>query len=170
MSAIGSIGSDSESLLAQRLQNLRVSQSSADREAQRKAELEDALKAAGASADQLPDLEKQIQSAVQSTQPNGGDSTDRRAAIRDAIDSVLKKNGLDSAKFEAQMKAQHTGGHRHHRHGGATQAAGATQTSGPAQASGATDTKSAEPLSPADPAAAGTTSSFTNPVPLDVLA
>ena len=134
MSAIASIGSDPQALLAQRLQSLRVDQDSADRAAQRKAELESALKAAGADATKLPDLEKQIQDAVQSAQQNATGSTDSRTAVRDAINNVLKQNGIDPAKFEAQMKAQHTGGHKHHRHSGVAQTGGATSATSQEQA------------------------------------
>ena len=125
MSAISSIGSDPQALLAQRLQSLRVEQDSEDRAAQRKAELESALKAAGADPAKLADLEQQLQDAVQSAQQSASGSTDPRTAVRDAIENVLNQNGIDPAKFEAEMKAQHTGGHRRHRHGGVAQTGGA---------------------------------------------
>jgi hypothetical protein len=128
MSAISSIGSDPQALLAQRLQSLRVNQDSADHAAQREAEFESALKAAGADPAKLPDLEKQIQDAVQSAQQSASGSTDSRTAVRDAINNVLKQNGIDPAKFEAQMKAQHTGGHRHHPHRGVAPTGGAAST------------------------------------------
>ena len=126
MSAISSIGSDPQALLAQRLQSLQVNQDSADRAAQRKAEFESALKAAGADPAKLPDLEKQIQDAVQAARQNAASSPDSCTAVRDAVDRVLKQNGIDPAKFEAQMKAQHTGGHKHRRHVGAAQTGSAT--------------------------------------------
>jgi len=128
MSAISSIGSDPQALLAQRLQSLRVNQDSADRAAQRKTDLESALKAAGADPAKLPELEQQIQDAVEKARQNTGGSTDPRTAIQDAVNKVLSDNGLDPAKFDAQMKAQHAGGPRHHRHRGVAQTGSAAGT------------------------------------------
>ncbi len=158
MSAISSIGSDPQALLAQRLQSLQVNQDSADRAAQRKAEFESALKAAGADPTKLTDLEKQIQDAVQSAQQSASGSTDSRTAVRDAINNVLKQNGVDPAKFEAQMKAQHTGGHKHHRQRGV------------AQTGGAASATPQEPSQPVQPVATAPASSSANATALNVVA
>ena len=125
MSAISGVGLDPQAMLTQELQRLRAGQNSTDRAAQRKAELESALKAAGADPAKLPELEQQIQDAAQKASQSTEASTDPRTAIQDAVNKVLSDNGLDPAKFDAQMKAQHAGGHRHHPHGGGAQAGSA---------------------------------------------
>lgn len=126
--AVSSISPDSQVLLAQRLKDAQTQQDTAARAAQRKADLDSALQAAGADPTKLADLEQQIAEAVQKAREQSGSSTDPRTAIRDAINGVLTQNGLDPAKFDAQMKTLRATGHRHRHGGGLIQPASATTT------------------------------------------
>ena len=119
MSSVGSTGSDVTSATAQ----LRAYASDTNAQAKRKAAMDAALTAAGADPSKLPDLEKQIQAAVQSSRKNSDGTSDPKTAVGDAVNSVLKQNGLDPAKFDAQMASQRAG-HHHRRHG----AGGASST------------------------------------------
>jgi hypothetical protein len=58
---------------------------------------------------------------------------------------VLKQNGIDPAKFEAQMKAQHAGGHRHRHRRGVAQSGDSAQGQQPQPAAGASTNGPADP-------------------------
>jgi hypothetical protein len=83
-----------------------------------KSNFEAAAKAAGVEASKIPDLENQVQDAVQGVLKNGSAGGDQRQAVQNAIDGVLKNNGVDPAKFKSAMKSQGGGraggAHRHH--------------------------------------------------------
>ena len=76
-------------------------------QAQFMAQFEAAAKSAGVDSSKLGDLERQVQEAVQNTLKAGG-SGDKRAAIRDAVDSVLKNNGIDPGRFRSALETQRT--------------------------------------------------------------
>ena len=113
MSAIDTVGSASQLQLLQGMQR-RGGPGGQDFSAHMKSDFEAAAKAAGVDSSKVPDLLSQIQDAIKSA-TTGADGTDPRAAVRTAVDGVLKQNGVDPAKFQSALKAQHTGkGHRHH--------------------------------------------------------
>ena len=123
MSHVPKVGSNA-SILAQQLLLQRVNDQDAEKgAAQRKAGFVAALTAAGADSAKLPELEKKIQDAVQAARKNANGTTDAPTAVRSAIHDVLKKNGLDPAKFDAKLKAQRVG-RRHHGGGSAASSSG----------------------------------------------
>ena len=160
MSAISGVSSGAQLLLAQQLDRARAGQNAGDGAAKWKAAFESALKNAGADPAKLSDLEQQIRDAVESARQNSSGSPDQRSAVRDAVNNVLKQNGIDPAKFEAELKAHHTGGHRHHRHGGAAESGGAGSTQAQEQTAQAVSTGGA-PISGA-PASSSTTQGMLN--------
>lgn len=116
MSAIGSVGSSSLSLIQSLAQQRTDPSSGQGFAAQFKSRFESAAKAAGVDPSKVPGLESQIQDAIQKAQQSG---TGNRGAVQDAINSVLKSNGVDPSKFQAALKAQGVGRAHHHRTGGA---------------------------------------------------
>lgn len=75
--------------------------------AQRKADFESALTAAGADPSKVSTIESQIQAAIKSARSGASDSGNSRAAVQTAIDTVLKNNGVDASKFQAAIRSQH---------------------------------------------------------------
>jgi hypothetical protein len=158
MSAISSVGSSQGSLYLQQLQNQRA-QNDHDADdggsspvgavqgqggnaktglARFQARFEAAAKSIGVDPAKLPDIEKQIQAAVEKAQQSASGtsgSSDPRSAIRDAVNGVLKSNGIDPAQLDAAVKAQgaqeakaggvhrHHGGHRKNTSAASTQSA-----------------------------------------------
>lgn len=64
-----------------------------------------AAAAVGVDPAKIPDLQKQIQQAIQDARKNGGNG-DPRQTIQDAVNGVLKQNGIDPAAFDDALKAQ----------------------------------------------------------------
>jgi hypothetical protein len=64
-----------------------------------------AAEAVGVDQSKVGDLQKQIDKAVADAKQNGSGG-DSRQAVGQAVDSVLKDNGIDPAKFHDAMKAQ----------------------------------------------------------------
>lgn len=129
MSAISSTGSSAQLQYLQQLMQGQKSQSPPpDFKAELEARLEGAAKAVGVDPAKIPDLIKQIQDAAQNATKNAGETGDPRAAAKDAVDGVLKKNGVDPAKFRSAIEAQggKTHGHHHGHRQGVAQAAGAS--------------------------------------------
>lgn len=118
MSAISSVGSSALSLV-QGLAKQRIDRDGDQGQgfaARFKSRIESAAKAAGVDPSKIPTLESQIQDAIQKAQQSG--AGDPRGAVQDAIDGVLKSNGIDATKFQAALKAQGPGkAHHHHAHG-----------------------------------------------------
>ncbi len=142
MSAISSVGSSSGSLYLQQLQTQQArndrdaddgagsvggvqgqSNSAQSPFAKFQSRFEAAAKSIGVDSAKLPDIEKQIQAAVDKVQQNGAASGDPRSAVRDAVNGVLKSNGIDPTQFDNALKAQApqgadgakaSGTHRHH--------------------------------------------------------
>lgn len=110
MSAIDGIGASSVTqLLTQGSRRPDADDQNGTPEAFQKA-LATALQNSNVDASKIPDLQKQIQDAVQQARTSAQDP----ASVRQAIDSVLKQNGIDPTKFHAEMrKAMPRHGHRH---------------------------------------------------------
>lgn len=90
-------------------------------EQQRKAAFEQALLAGGADSSQVETIQSQIQQAIADAVKNGGATNGQRpdpSTIKNAVDGVLKANGIDVSKFQASIDASHkaSGGHHGHRH------------------------------------------------------
>jgi len=71
-----------------------------------------ALKTAGVDDSKVSGLMDEVQKAIDKVKSAGG-TGNQRDAIKQAVDGVLKDNGVDIQKFQAAMKAQHH--HGHHR-------------------------------------------------------
>ena len=100
MSSVSGFGSVTS---AQFLQQMRAGQSGqADRMTQA---FNTALQAMGVDSTKAASITKQIQPAVQDAAKSSGGSSDPRAAVQQAIDSVLKKNGVDPQQFKTQFQA-----------------------------------------------------------------
>jgi hypothetical protein len=130
MSAVPSIGSGSQSLLLQELQKQAQEKEAARADAM-KARFQQAAQAAGVDPTKVDDLQKQIQAAAQKAAQDPANAGNRQTAVQNAIDSVLKANGVDADKFKAAMQsAEKASGHRgHHRRQGVQGASASTQTS-----------------------------------------
>ena len=128
----GAIGSSLTALLAQNAQRQRVDKDGASAGAISGAgtngggfatHIAEALKAVGITDPaKVQDLQSQIQAAIKDASKNGKPS---RQAIKDAVNGVLKQNGIDPTKFEAALqsqsaKARGAGGHHHHKGGDKT--------------------------------------------------
>ncbi|MGH7241970.1 MAG: hypothetical protein ACREJD_00955 [Phycisphaerales bacterium] len=90
---------------------------------QRKAEFEQALLAGGADSSQVQTIQSQIQQAIADAVRSGGTTNSQRpnpSTIKDAVDGVLKANGIDVTKFSASLDASKAanGSQKAHRHGG----------------------------------------------------
>ncbi|MFO0786088.1 MAG: hypothetical protein U0573_07050 [Phycisphaerales bacterium] len=97
------------------------------RDQQRRADFEKALVAGGADPSQVQTIQSQIQQAIADAVKNGGSQRPDTSTIKNAVDGVLKANGVDTAKFQASIDASHKAGgakHKggHHRHGGSAPA------------------------------------------------
>jgi hypothetical protein len=124
MSAPPSIGSSSSSLLNPPLsQNTQPRPSSFAGPA-----FQAAAKAVGVDPAKVPGLEAQVQQAVQAASQSGDDP----AAAQQALDRVLRANGLDPVKFRGQFQQairQAGGRHHHGQHGHETAKAVPSPTS-----------------------------------------
>jgi hypothetical protein len=141
MSAISSSTSGISALLQQPQQTSGTGLfSKAGFAAQRQSEFASALQSAGVDSSKVGDIQSQIDAAIQSVRQNGGSSgTDQRTAIKDAVDGVLQKNGVDVSKFDAALKAQHAGhAHRGHKGGGGGDSDGDQDGSATIQSAGTT--------------------------------
>lgn len=126
MSAISSSAGSSQLLYLQQLQKAQGgTQEPPDFQAEFKSRVEDAAKAVGVDPAKIPDLVKQIQDAVEQARSSVGSSGDPRSAIRDAVDGVLKQNGIDPAKFRSALEKSGRAHGHHHRHARAGQAGSA---------------------------------------------
>jgi hypothetical protein len=105
------------------------------------ARLDAAAQSAGLNSSQVTQLHTDIQDAVQAALQNApGDGTNR-AAVKNAIDTVLQKYGIDPAA----LRPQHAGGaHRHH---GAGQAGSGQPRQNDGDADDASTTSSASTAS-----------------------
>lgn len=103
---------------------------------QRKADFTKALVAGGADPSQVNTIQAQIQQAIADAVKNGGQSQrPDPSTIKNAVDSVLKANGIDVTKFQSSIDASkaaggaHRGGHKHgHKSGNAQQSQQAGQS------------------------------------------
>jgi len=105
------------------ISQLQALRQSDPQEQQRKADFENALLAGGADSTQLTTIQSQIQQAIADAVKNGGTTAGQRpdpSTIKNAVDGVLKANGIDVAKFSASLDASKAanGGQKAHRHGG----------------------------------------------------
>lgn len=148
MSAISNVGSGSLPTLLQQLQQGGGpgSFNRADFQKQRQADFASALQSAGVDPSKIGDIQQQVDAAVQGVRQNGAPptGTDQRSAFKAAVDGVLEKNGVDVAKFESALKAQHAG-HAHHggrKHGADGDSGGATSATDSPDASGPATLKS----------------------------
>lgn len=103
MTSIQSTGFSS-ALYAQRTQATPVKMSD-----QMKEDFTEALKSAGVSESDIPALLEEIQQTVDELVA-GGSANGRRDVIKQAVDQVLEKNGVDTEKFGAAMQARRPGG------------------------------------------------------------
>ncbi len=69
------------------------------------AKLGEAAVAAGLDADSLSDVRDEIESAIAAAKETAGDASDPGQAIREAIDGVLEKHGVDLEKFRSELQA-----------------------------------------------------------------
>jgi hypothetical protein len=123
MSAIStSVGSSLHALLAQQNQRQRIDGDRGGQGpggAQFASRFAAAAKAVGVNPGKVSDLQSQVQAAIKDASKNGPPS---QQAVRDAVNGVLKQNGIDPAKFEAALQSQGAGTRHHHRVGGASHA------------------------------------------------
>lgn len=103
MTSIQSTGFSS-ALYAQRTQTTPVKMSD-----QMKEDFTEALKSAGVSESDIPALLEEIQQTVDEVVASGS-ANGRRDVIKQAVDQVLEKNGVDTEKFGAAMQARRPGG------------------------------------------------------------
>lgn len=133
MSAISSVGACMQPVYLQKVQQNQNAPDSS-----RGKLFADALQALGVNAQEATSIENEIQQAVKDAV---GTSTDRRAAVQQDIEGVLKQHGIDPAQFKAQLKAafQKIGGrHRHHHAVTQSDASGQSTDSTPKTAASAT--------------------------------
>src|SRR5262245_36103503 len=74
-------------------------------------QMDSVLQSMGVDPSKIPTIEKQMHDAAESARKGGGQD---HAAVKQAIEGVLKNNGIDPAQFEAAMKAGK--GRKHHGH------------------------------------------------------
>jgi hypothetical protein len=100
MSIMSGIGSVTSSPYLQRLRDGQTGR--ADRMDQAS---NMALQAMGVDSTKAASITKQIQSAVQDATKNSNGSSDKRAAIQQAVDGVLNQNGIDPEQYKTQVQA-----------------------------------------------------------------
>jgi len=71
-----------------------------------KAAFSQAAQDAGLDPSKTDDLQKQIDAAIENARKNNTGSGDSRQSIQDAVDGVLKQNGVDVSKFHDALKAR----------------------------------------------------------------
>ena len=100
MSSVSGLGSVTSSQLLQRLRDGQPGQA-----ARMNQVFNTALQAMGVDSSKAASIIKQIQPAVQDAAKSSDGSSDPRAAIQQAVDGVLKKNGIDPQQFKTQFQA-----------------------------------------------------------------
>jgi len=126
MSSVSSVSAAQASLVNQ----LKTAQTQPGQQG-RGPQLDSVLQSLGVDSAKIPALEKQIQDAAESARKGGGQD---RTAVKQAVDNVLKSNGVDPAKFEAAVKTHAGKGRKHHGHKGGG-GSGVPAPSTPAQTS-----------------------------------
>lgn len=113
MSSVSSITNSSPLTYLQQLQQRQAQGEGAQDQA-----VTSALQALGIDSSKASTIEGQIQQAVKNVPSESGNPSDRRTAVQQAIDGVLKNNGIDPAQFKSQLQAsfQKLGLGRRHRH------------------------------------------------------
>lgn len=149
MSSVGSVSTPSNSLLMQMIQGQKKAGGVGPPQDGRQAfdqRLDAAASNAGLNPSQVSQLHSDIQSAVQAAIKNAPADANKGAVVRDAVNAVLKKYGIDPAS----LKSQHAGGagKAHHHHGGG-KAGGVDQKN-----DGDADDANAVPQNPTDAALA----------------
>ena len=117
MSSIASVGG-SGSGIAQMLQRLAQQRGGAtgaspfggsppndSQRAEMESKFKDAALAAGLDPKAADGLQDEIKSSISDALKNTDGTNDPRQAVQDAIDSTLKKNGVDLEKFKSQMQS-----------------------------------------------------------------
>ena len=61
--------------------------------------------AAGLSTDEVDTVQDEIKAAIAAAKKDSGSSADQGAAVRNAIDGVLQKHGVDLEKFRSEMQS-----------------------------------------------------------------
>jgi hypothetical protein len=87
-------------MLQQLRRNGKPGQSGTEFAARMKADFESAARSAGVKDEDIEGLMKQVQEAASSASQSGD-----RDAVKNAVDTVLQKNGVDMDKFHAAMEA-----------------------------------------------------------------
>jgi hypothetical protein len=82
----------------------------------RNVQMDSVLQSLGVDSAKIPAIEKQMHDASESARKGGGQD---HAAVRQAIEGVLKNNGIDPAKFDAAIKSHRRGKHHGHHRGAA---------------------------------------------------
>jgi hypothetical protein len=100
MSSVSGLGSATSSQLLQRLRDGQTGQ--ADRMNQA---FNTALQAMGVDSSKAASIIKQIQPAVEGAAKSSASASDPRAAMQQAVDGVLTKNGIDPQQFKTQFQA-----------------------------------------------------------------
>ena len=146
MSTVGSITSAQDPLYVQSVQAQNTSLAPPQRDGREafEARLDAAAQNAGLSSSQVSQLHTDLQNAIQGALQGASGTSDQRGAVKDAVDSVLKKYGIDPAA----VKPQHTG-RAHHHHGAGKATAGKQQGN-----DGDADDPSAPPQNATDEAVA----------------
>jgi len=117
MLSIGSV-SDSGSELTQMLQRLAnqrtntteatgttESSSNGSRRAYFDAKFLEAAVAAGLDSSEAESVQSEIEAAIAEARKNAGNATDQGQAVRDAVDGVLQKHGVDLDKFREELRS-----------------------------------------------------------------
>lgn len=102
-----------------------------------KTNMDSVLQSLGVDSSKIPTIEQKMHDAAQAAVKDGSSGQDQRANVKQALDTVLKNNGVDPTKFDAAMKAKmgkggKSGKHHGHHKGGAQ---GVPAPSTPAQTS-----------------------------------
>ena len=71
--------------------------------AQFESKFESAAQELGIDTDAFKDLREKIDEAVNNVRMNGATQGNTKSAIDDAVNGVLKENGIDPAEFKSQM-------------------------------------------------------------------
>ena len=100
MSSVSGFGSVTSSQLLQRLRDGQTGQ--ADRMNQA---FNTALQAMGVDSSKAASIIKQIQPAVEGAAKSSASASDPRAAMQQAVDGVLTKNGIDPQQFKTQLQS-----------------------------------------------------------------
>jgi len=127
-------------LLAQLLTSLNTTQGSNDLLTQLSTSQDNAGTTSVAASNNLQDqIRSAVSAAIQKVEQSGN-TADLKTAIHDAVDQVLKDNGIDPEKLKEQLAAEHAAhkGH-HHRHHGQTGGAGQTTAASTTAAGNTTD-------------------------------